>query len=139
MIIQTIDWQDTLPIRHQVLWPNKPEIFCQIEEDKDALHYGAFFDNELKCVASLYIKTTNDITRVRLRNLATLPVFQNKGVGHSLLRHMMKDLQALYMDFLWCDVKASDAAFFTKLGFSQKGEAFYVFDEKFIKLQIKLS
>ncbi len=45
--IDKITWQDAMPIRHQVLWANKPIEHCQVEGDEEAEHFGAFVDNVL--------------------------------------------------------------------------------------------
>jgi ribosomal protein S18 acetylase RimI-like enzyme len=139
MIIQAITWQQSLPIRHKVLWPNKPEIFCQIEEDKDADHYGAFLDDQLVCVASLYSKSINGITRVRLRKFATLEAYQGKGIGRKLLEHMIKDLTVKGVDYFWCDARKSAVEFYKKSGFKSLGNEFYKFDIAYYKMEVKLN
>lgn len=139
MIIQAISWQQSLPIRHKVLWPNKPEIFCQIEEDKDANHYGAFIENHLVCVASLYSKTISGVTRVRLRKFATLEEFQGKGIGRKLLEHMIYDLTAKGVHYFWCDARKSAVDFYKKSDFKCLGNEFYKFDIAYFKMELKLN
>jgi len=139
MIIQTINWQQSLPIRHKVLWPNKPEIFCQIEEDKDANHYGVFIDEQLVCVASLYTKTINRVTRVRLRKFATLKEFQGKGVSGKLLEHMILDLKAQGTHYFWCDARRNAIEFYKASGFKCIGNEFYKLDEAYSKMELKLN
>ena len=81
MNIQSITSDETLDIRHTVLWPDKPLSFCKVEGDETAHHYGAFIDEELICVASIYITNST----ARLRKFATLKNFQGKGIGRLLL------------------------------------------------------
>ena len=138
MIIQTITWQQSLPIRHKVLWPNKPEIFCQIEEDKDANHYGVFIDEQLVCVASLYTKTINRVTRVRLRKFATLKEFQGKGVSGKLLEHMILDLKAQGTHYFWCDARESALSFYKRFGMQACSERFYKADVAYYKMEVAL-
>ncbi len=45
--IDKITWQDAMPIRHQVLWANKPIEHCKVEGDEEAEHFGAFVDSVL--------------------------------------------------------------------------------------------
>ncbi len=52
--IDKITWQDAMPIRHQVLWANKPIEHCKVEGDEEAEHFGAFVDSVLVGVASIY-------------------------------------------------------------------------------------
>lgn len=139
MIIQAITWQQTLPIRHKVLWPNKPEIFCQIEEDKDAMHFGVFAEDELVCVASLYTKSINGITRVRLRKFATLAHYQGKGVGSKLLRHIIQDLTAQGVNYFWCDARKSAIQFYERFDFITDSKEFYKFDVCYKKMVLKLN
>lgn len=139
MIIQAITWQECLPIRQQVLWPNLPEIFCQIEEDKEAKHYGVYIDNKLVSVASLYSKTINDICRVRLRKFATLESYQGKGIGQKLLSHIIQDLTSLGVDYFWCDARKDNQRFYTNLGFKVIGQAFHKFEIEYHKFELKLN
>lgn len=54
MRISQIDREDTLPVRHQVLWPAKPLKFSKVDGDESATHYGAFIDATLVCGLGLY-------------------------------------------------------------------------------------
>ena len=47
MVIRDISWEQTIPLRHSILWPNKPPEYCHVEGDRDALHFGAFTNDEL--------------------------------------------------------------------------------------------
>lgn len=85
MEIRTISWQQTMPLRHKVLWPNKPPEFCHVEGDESALHFGAFIGDKLVSVASIYISSN----QARLRKFATDLVYQKQGVGSSLLKHII--------------------------------------------------
>jgi len=72
MDIRIITLDEVLPIRHCVLWPNKPLSFSRVNGDDTASHYGVFFDGLLVSVASIYIEG-----RVaRLRKFATLGNFK---------------------------------------------------------------
>ncbi len=77
MEVKKITWEETIPIRHQVLWPDKNPEFCIVEGDARALHYGIFLEAELVCVASIYVSENP----ARLRKFATLQEYQNQGVG----------------------------------------------------------
>lgn len=139
MIIQTITWQQTLPVRQAVIWPNKPEIFCQVEEDRESTHYGAFFDNKIVTVASLYAKTINGICRVRLRYFASLAEYQKIGIGNKLIQHIITDLKAQEVDYLWCDSPKFALLFYKKLGFKVYGEEFLKQGEPFLTVYLKLN
>jgi hypothetical protein len=44
MDIRLIALAEALPIRHCVLWPDKPLLFCKVDGDDTASHYGVFLD-----------------------------------------------------------------------------------------------
>lgn len=85
MEIKNIKWQDALQVRHKVLWPDKDPDFCKVPLDETALHFGAFLNNKLISVASIYIENDS----ARLRKFATLEKFQGQGLGTKLLFHVI--------------------------------------------------
>lgn len=91
MNIVNLKWDETIPIRHEVLWPNKPASFCKVDGDESARHYGVKVKGNLVCVASVYL----DSESARLRKFATLEHFQNQGLGTLLLNHMLEDMMSL--------------------------------------------
>lgn len=46
--IRRIDAQETVPIRHSVLWPNHPVSHVLLDEDRTGYHYGAFTNGDIK-------------------------------------------------------------------------------------------
>jgi len=119
----TLDWQQTLPIRHQVLWPNESLEFCQVPGDIDALHFGVLNKSTLVCVASIYID--QDAKSARLRKFATLPLLQGKGVGSVMIEHLITILKRQGIDYLWFDARASALGFYQRFGFEAEGDIFY--------------
>ena len=75
MEIRNISWEQTIPLRQSVLWPNKPPEYCHVYGDNDAMHFGAFANDKLVCFASVYI--TSD--KARLRKFATKTDYQGQG------------------------------------------------------------
>ncbi|GAA6167223.1 GNAT family N-acetyltransferase [Sessilibacter corallicola] len=121
MEIKKITWEDTIPIRHQVLWPDKNPEFCIVEGDARALHYGIFLDAELVCVASIYISENS----ARLRKFATLKEHQNKGVGSYMLNYLLSHLKESRIDHLWFDARESVLDFYRRFGLISTGDRFY--------------
>lgn len=39
--IKTIDYHDTWPIRHRVMWPDKPEDYVRLDDDPKGTHPGS--------------------------------------------------------------------------------------------------
>ena len=131
MNIRVIQWQDALPIRHKVLWPSKPALFCKVEDDELAQHYGVYIDDKLVSVASIYI----DDNRARLRKFATLSEFQGQGFGSYLLTHIFNNLKEKKVTHFWCDARVESCGFYTKLGMKTKGEQFYKSDLPYIIME----
>lgn len=124
MTIKAISWQETLPIRHMVLWPDKPESFCQVDGDEQALHYGLYCNDQLVCVASVFIENN----RARLRKFATLESHQRQGLGSQMIAHILSELQAQNIGYFWCDARISAVAFYQRFGLEKLSERFYKAD-----------
>jgi GNAT superfamily N-acetyltransferase len=130
MEIVTIKWDETIPIRHKVLWPNKPALFCKVDGDESARHYGVKVQNELVCVASIYL----DLGNARLRKFATLDQYQNQGIGTALLKHILEDSKSLNVHRFWFDARESAVDFYKKFGFSIEGSRFYKSEVAYFKM-----
>lgn len=102
--IVKLHWQDTLAIRQEVLWPDKPREFCHVEGDETAWHYGGYIkdasiEKTLVCVASIYPDSNNidsntrHASKARLRKFATLSDYQNQGIGSLVLKHIIEELK----------------------------------------------
>lgn len=132
--IRLIDWQDTMPLRHKVLWPEKTMAFCKVDGDEAATHYGYFIDDKLVCVASIFI----DGTSARLRKFATLPEYQGQGIGTQVIQQALKDLETKAVNHFWCDARESAAGFYEKFGMRPQGERFYKGDIPYFKMGVDL-
>ncbi|MCL1126259.1 GNAT family N-acetyltransferase [Shewanella surugensis] len=132
--IKKISWKETLPIRHQVLWPNKVASFCKVSGDESALHYGAYIDNDLISVASLFFVEW----RVQLRKFATLAEYQGQGFGSLLLTHMIGVAKGLGADYFWCDARRNAVAFYARFGMTVKGDDFMKSGVIFCQMEMAL-
>ncbi len=56
MQIKKLRWQQTLAIRQEVIWPNKPLEFCHEKSDENAWHYDVYIEWQLVWVASVYLE-----------------------------------------------------------------------------------
>ncbi|AWB67179.1 GNAT family N-acetyltransferase [Saccharobesus litoralis] len=143
MDIRQINWQQTIPNRHQVLWPNEKPEFCFVDGDETALHFGAFDQQTLVCVASIYVnqeyvnqKYVNG-NAARLRKFATLAQYQGMGVGSRMLKFLIEQVKALNTDYFWFDARESALGFYQKFGFVAEGERFYKKDVAYFKMQMR--
>lgn len=127
--------EQTLPIRHQVLWPDQSVEFCRVPDDADGLHYGVYDGDALVCVASIFISGD----RARLRKFATLPAYQSKGIGSAVIEHILADLKVKSVCCFWCDARESAGGFYRRFGMAPEGERFYKGDVPYFKMAMILT
>lgn len=132
MDIRKVTTAEVLPIRHSVLWPNKPLSFCKVEGDHFATHYGAFIGKKLVCVASVY----NSGNEARLRKFATLPEYQGRGIGANVIEKLVRDLKRENVSYFWCDARISAQSFYQKFGLCVEGEEFYKSNVAYFKMSV---
>ena len=128
--------QQTIPIRHKVLWPNELPEYCMLKGDDKALHFGVTINNKLVSVASIYMD--NDPSSARLRKFATLAEFQGKGIGSHLLNHIIQILSKRNVTYFWFDARSSAVNFYQGLGFQISGEQFYKNKVSYYKMHANL-
>lgn len=140
MKVIKLNWEKTIPIRHIVLWPNETPEFCKVEGDEDASHFGVMIDNELVCVASVYLDSykTDSRKRARLRKFATLPAFQGNGVGSFMLEYIIETLKKKKINYFWFDARESALSFYNRFGFTATGECFYKKEVPYYKMHADL-
>ena len=134
MEIKNILWEQTIPLRHRVLWPDKPPEHCYIDGDEDGLHFGAFIDETLVCVASIYVHQDS----ARLRKFATDVRYQNQGIGAKVLTHIIDHLKATQTALFWCDARESALGFYQRFGMQSSGERFYKANVSYFKMEVAL-
>ncbi|MDN3701799.1 GNAT family N-acetyltransferase [Vibrio artabrorum] len=132
MDIQKVTAAEVLPIRHQVLWPEKSPEFCKVEGDEFAIHYGAFVHGKLVCVASVY----QHDHEARLRKFATLPEYQGQGIGSKVIEHLIYDLKRAQVSDFWCDARTSALSFYQRFGLSVEGDEFQKSGVSYFKMSV---
>jgi GNAT superfamily N-acetyltransferase len=111
----------TYPLRHSVLWPDKPLDYVRIDEDEEGYHYGTYLENELVAVISLFV----DGEKARFRKFATHPDHQNKGLGTLLLQHVFAEAKRLGASTIYCDARLTAADFYKRFDMQPTGPVFY--------------
>jgi predicted GNAT family N-acyltransferase len=134
MVIRDISWEQTIPLRHSILWPNKPPEYCHVEGDRDALHFGAFTNDELVCVASVYLKSN----QARLRKFATKGDCQGQGIGSKMLTFILHSLKNTETKVFWCDARESALTFYQRFGMLPYGERFYKADVSYFTMKVTI-
>ncbi|PRO70957.1 GNAT family N-acetyltransferase [Alteromonas alba] len=132
LTIRDIDWQDALPVRHEVLWPDKPVLFSRVDGDESATHYGAFTEEKLVCVASIYRSEDS----ARLRKFATLPDYQGRGIGSEVLAKAIEQLKQQHIRRFWCDALTTATAFYEKFGLAVEGREFIKSGVSYVRMSV---
>lgn len=134
-MIQAIVAADTYLVRQQVLWPDKSLEFVKVADDGDGLHFGFFVHTELVSVISLFIDPQKT---ARFRKFATLPRFQQKGIGSQLLYHVFEKATQHGATYIWCDARLEAMAFYERFGMKQEGHIFHKEGTAYTKMSKKL-
>ena len=130
--IKPISSSDTLAIRHEVMWPNKPLEYIKLENDEEGKHFGLFVSDKLIAIISLFDKNGD----VQFRKFATLNAFQGKGYGTILLEKIIDLIENEGHRKIWCNARGDKTEFYTKFGLKLtnnkfvKGGIEYVIMEK---------
>ncbi|MBH8570715.1 GNAT family N-acetyltransferase [Microvirga sp. STS02] len=132
--IRLIRPEDTYALRHQVLWPDKPLAYVKIEDDSTGYHFGAFRQEELVAVISLFVENET----ARFRKFATRPDCQGQGIGSALLRHVFGEARRLGAARIWCDARQDSAGFYARFGLRPEGETFYKGPVAYVRMAVAL-
>ena len=129
--ILTITPEQTYPLRHAVLWPDKPFDYVKVENDAEGYHFGAFLHDELVAVISLFVNAKDNnpggahLGGARFRKFAAHPDYQRKGIGTRLMEHIITEARRLGATTLWCDARLDAADFYRRFGMEAVSEVFY--------------
>lgn len=126
LTIRSITPEQTYPLRHTVLWPDKPFEYVKVENDADGYHFGAFLNDNLVAVISLYVDSqiANPV-RGRFRKFAAHPDYQRMGIGSRLMEHIIAEARRLGATELWCDARLDAADFYRRFGMEAVSDVFY--------------
>lgn len=134
MVVVTISADDTWPLRHRAMWPNKPIDFIKLDEDASGLHYGIFLKDKLVSCVSLFMEGDT----AQFRKLATLREHQRKGYASALINHMIDECHHKKVKRLWCNARIDKTDFYSNFGFLitnkqfiKAGKAFVVMEQIF--------
>jgi len=120
MHIEQIRPELTWRLRQRLLYPAQKLYEMEMDEDNYGVHFGAFSDNDLVAVVSLFQKGTD----FQFRKFAVDESMQGKGVGRAMLNHMQDFAIAEGATRIWCNARLSAVGFYLKLGYNQTGKFF---------------
>lgn len=115
-ITPTLTWQ----LRRDVLYPGRMLWEMEMDEDEHGIHFGAFTDNKLIGVVSLF----SDGNNWQFRKLAVDADYQGKGYGKLLLNFITQYVKTEAATRLWCNARLTAIGFYLKSGFTSTGESF---------------
>ncbi|MBS2213740.1 GNAT family N-acetyltransferase [Carboxylicivirga mesophila] len=118
--IVEISADETIAIRHQVMWPDKPVDYVRLPNDEEGKHYGLFIDGEMVSVISLFITDK----QAQFRKFATLQRLQGKGYGTLLLEEVIHVARSLNLDKIWCNARMDKAGYYAKFGMKLTDQTF---------------
>jgi GNAT superfamily N-acetyltransferase len=134
MEIREIESSDTWQIRHEVMWPNQPFEFVQLEEDDLGMHFGVFDQQKLVSIVSCFI--TND--EMQFRKLATLEDFQGKGIASKLIIYILELAKQKNLKKVWCNARSNKKTFYEKFGMVDTHKIFNKAGQEFTIMEILL-
>ncbi len=135
MEIKEIQASQTWQIRHEVMWPDKPFEFVQLEEDNSGFHFGVFEEEKLVSIVSCFIEGKE----MQFRKLATLEAYQGKGIASCLLKYIFEFAESRDLKRVWCNARSSKKAFYEKFGMNDTFKTFVKADQEFTIMEIMLS
>jgi len=115
-ITPSLTWR----LRRDVLYPGEHLAAMEMAEDTEGIHFGAFKDNKLAGVISLFQQDTS----FQFRKLAVDPEFQHIGVGSNLLQQVTNHAKENGGTLIWCNARVSAIGFYVKAGYSNTGKIF---------------
>jgi GNAT superfamily N-acetyltransferase len=131
MIIKSIKPSDTWQIRHEVMWPDQPLAFVQLDEDESGLHFGVYTEEKLVSIVSCFISENE----MQFRKIATLQEFQGRGIASELLEYIFELARKKDLRRIWCNARSNKKSFYEKLGmkdtfltFSKAGQEFTIME-----------
>ncbi|MEL6695333.1 MAG: GNAT family N-acetyltransferase [Bacteroidota bacterium] len=134
ILIQQIDSTDTWPIRHRVMWPEKPMDYIQLAQDPEGWHYGLFVETRLVSVVSLFFE--HGIAQ--FRKFATEKDVQGKGYGSQLLAYVMVEAEKAGARKIWCNARVERTGFYERFGLQKTDEIFYRGKQRYVVMEKEL-
>jgi GNAT superfamily N-acetyltransferase len=129
--LRELTLEDVLPLRRTLLRPGQaPEAAIHPGDAAPAtVHLGAFIEEELVCVATLFREAPagqDDPLAWRLVGMATRPDRQRRGYGRAVIERCVAAVAGRGGTRLWCNARLDAVGFYQRLGFVAIGPPFEV-------------
>jgi GNAT superfamily N-acetyltransferase len=131
--IRLITAAETIPLRHSVLRAGRPVEQARFAGDdhQSTVHFGAFNDGALLCIASLFSSSfpgEEGVAAFQLRGMATDPGARGLGLGTAVVEACVAYAREKGSQMLWCNARTTAAGFYSRLGFETVGNEFDIPD-----------
>lgn len=127
--IERIELERTYPLRKEILRKGMTLSHKMPgDEDKESLHIGLFFHEELACIGSFMKNKKEEFSglQYQLRGMATSEKVQGMGFGKLLMKEAERMLYKDGVEVIWCNARTRATGFYVKLGYKIVGEEFEV-------------
>jgi GNAT superfamily N-acetyltransferase len=135
MNIIEIEASQTWQIRHEVMWPDFPMEYVQLEEDNSGSHFGVFDNEKLVSIVSCFFSEDE----MQFRKLATLESYQGKGIASKLLNFILEIARNKKVKKVWCNARSNKKSFYEKFGMYATNKTFKKEGQEFTIMEILLS
>lgn len=93
----------------------------ELQAEEDYLHIGAYKNENLVANLTLVKEKNNTL---KMRQVCTHPQYQGLGIGFKMAKFAEKWAKENGYTTIYCHARETAVPFYTKLGYSQKGEKF---------------
>ena len=159
--IDKISKDQTMQLRHSVLWRDLPLSHVCLPEDDAGLHYGAFSPQRDTPIAVISLFRENIPTdeetldlepglgsaklmthyceAVRFRKFACEPQYQGQGYGSQLLLHALSMVRSEWgVTMAWCDARTATQEWYKRRGFQPFGPKFFKGTVEYVRMKADL-
>ena len=118
--IEQIRPELTWRLRQEVLYPAQKLYEMELGEDQRGIHFGAFTDDKLVGIISLF-QTDKSF---QFRKLAVSSEYQKRGIGNALLRRVEEFAASEGGTLIWCNARVSAIGFYLRAGYVHTDKLF---------------
>ena len=134
MKIKPVALGEVWSMRQAVMYPKETIDFVKLEDDDKGMHLGAYENDELISVMSIFEHEDD----VQFRKFATRVDQQGKGYGTVLLQYVMNWAEDRGKKTIWCNARTTTTAIYTKFGMQAVGSTWQKYGLEFIKMEKQL-
>lgn len=130
-MILEVSASETWPLRHSVMWPDKPLDYVKLPEDEQGIHYGLYKSEELISVVSLFVEGN----KAQFRKFATIVSQQGNGYGTELLSYLFSQLNSLGVEKVWCNARIDKTSFYHRFSMKETAHSFIKSGQSYVVME----